>query len=187
MPLGANSCWRGVWRSGVCSLFRSATGGNGKCNWHSNMKSTDLRFDRNLKQRGMLDSTLVVWINEFGRMLWSQNTTARDHNPKGFTSWLAAPGVRMVTSTAARTMGRLSSRQLAKLHRRYSSDHSPSARFGCQGDGSRNQRAAGMIGGSLCRSDSHDSELSRGWLNSELRLTLWQCPNSVGEGRIDCE
>jgi len=49
---------------------------------------------RDLKQRGLLDSTLVVWTSEFGRTPWSQNTTGRDHNPRGFTSWLAGGGVR---------------------------------------------------------------------------------------------
>lgn len=49
---------------------------------------------RDLKQRGMLDETLVVWTSEFGRSPWSQNTTGRDHNPRGFTSWLAGGGVQ---------------------------------------------------------------------------------------------
>ncbi len=49
---------------------------------------------RDLKQRGMLDDTLVVWTSEFGRTPWSQNTTGRDHNPKGYTSWLAGGGVQ---------------------------------------------------------------------------------------------
>jgi uncharacterized protein (DUF1501 family) len=42
----------------------------------------------------MLDQTLVVWTSEFGRTPWSQNTTGRDHNPKGYTSWLAGGGIR---------------------------------------------------------------------------------------------
>jgi hypothetical protein len=49
---------------------------------------------RDLKQRGMLAETLVVWTSEFGRTPWSQNTTGRDHNPKGFTSWMAGGGIR---------------------------------------------------------------------------------------------
>jgi len=47
-----------------------------------------------LEQRGMLDSTLVVFGSEFGRSPWSQNTTGRDHNPKGYTVWLAGGGVK---------------------------------------------------------------------------------------------
>jgi len=49
---------------------------------------------RDLKQRGLLDETLVVWTSEFGRSPWSQNTTGRDHNPRGYTSWLAGGGVK---------------------------------------------------------------------------------------------
>jgi hypothetical protein len=47
-----------------------------------------------LKQRGLLDSTLVVWASEFGRTPWSQNTVGRDHNPYGFSVWLAGGGVK---------------------------------------------------------------------------------------------
>jgi uncharacterized protein (DUF1501 family) len=42
----------------------------------------------------MLDETLVVWSSEFGRTPWSQNTTGRDHNPKGYTCWLAGGGIK---------------------------------------------------------------------------------------------
>ena len=49
---------------------------------------------KDLKQRGMLDSTLVVWTSEFGRSPWSQNTTGRDHNPRGYTSWMAGGGIK---------------------------------------------------------------------------------------------
>src|SRR2546422_1265793 len=80
-----------------------AGGGNGAWDAHGTMDShaplcrqTDLPIAgllRDLKQRGLLDSTLVVWTSEFGRTPWSQNTTGGDHNPKGFTSWLAGGGV----------------------------------------------------------------------------------------------
>ena len=49
---------------------------------------------KDLKQRGMLDQTLVVWTSEFGRTPWSQNTTGRDHNPKGYTAWMAGGGIK---------------------------------------------------------------------------------------------
>ncbi|HZL36255.1 MAG TPA: DUF1501 domain-containing protein [Tepidisphaeraceae bacterium] len=49
---------------------------------------------RDLKQRGMLDDTLVVWSSEFGRSPWSQNTTGRDHNPRGYSAWLAGGGIK---------------------------------------------------------------------------------------------
>jgi hypothetical protein len=47
-----------------------------------------------LKQRGLLDSTLVIWGGEFGRTPMSEGTTGRDHNPHGFTMWLAGGGVK---------------------------------------------------------------------------------------------
>jgi hypothetical protein len=47
-----------------------------------------------LKARGLLDSTLVVWGGEFGRTPMSEGTTGRDHNPHGFCMWLAGGGVK---------------------------------------------------------------------------------------------
>lgn len=49
---------------------------------------------KDLKGRGMLDSTLVVWGSEFGRTAVSENGKGRDHNPLGFTMWMAGGGVR---------------------------------------------------------------------------------------------
>jgi len=46
-----------------------------------------------LKHRGLLDSTLVVWGSEFGRLPMSQSGNGRDHNPYGFTMWFAGGGV----------------------------------------------------------------------------------------------
>ena len=47
-----------------------------------------------LKSRGLLDSTLVVWGSEFGRLPMSESGTGRDHNPHGFTMWFAGGGVK---------------------------------------------------------------------------------------------
>jgi hypothetical protein len=47
-----------------------------------------------LKRLGMFDDTLVVWGGEFGRTPVSEGGTGRDHNPYGFTVWLAGGGVR---------------------------------------------------------------------------------------------
>ena len=49
---------------------------------------------RDLKRRGLLDETLVWWGAEFGRTPFSQNKNGRDHNPAGFTTWLAGGGVK---------------------------------------------------------------------------------------------
>ena len=47
-----------------------------------------------LKQRGLLEDTLVWWGAEFGRTPFSQNNNGRDHNPRGFTTWLAGGGTK---------------------------------------------------------------------------------------------
>jgi hypothetical protein len=47
-----------------------------------------------LKERGMLDDTLVLWGGEFGRTPTTENADGRDHNPWGFTVWMAGGGVR---------------------------------------------------------------------------------------------
>jgi Protein of unknown function (DUF1501) len=91
---------RGVRFIQVCH----AGGGNGGWDAHGNIethgplcRSTDKPIAgliRDLKQRGMLNETLVVWSSEFGRSPWSQNTTGRDHNPRGYSVWLAGGGVK---------------------------------------------------------------------------------------------
>jgi hypothetical protein len=82
--------------------------GEGNLNWdgHKRIKSDYDRhgpiLDRpaaglliDLKARGMLDDTLVVWTTEFGRMpTFQKGAQGRDHNPKGFTAWLAGAGVK---------------------------------------------------------------------------------------------
>jgi hypothetical protein len=47
-----------------------------------------------LKAKGLLDTTLVVWTSEFGRTPWGQSGNGRDHNPWGYTQWLAGGGVK---------------------------------------------------------------------------------------------
>jgi hypothetical protein len=49
---------------------------------------------QDLKQRGLLDETIVVWSTEFGRMPSSQGGLGRDHNPYCFTTWLAGGGIK---------------------------------------------------------------------------------------------
>ena len=49
---------------------------------------------RDLKSRGLLDETLVIWGGEFGRTPVAENENGRDHNPHGFTMWMAGGGVR---------------------------------------------------------------------------------------------
>ena len=49
---------------------------------------------KDLKQRGLLKHTLVVWSGEFGRTPFAQGTNGRDHNPFGFSLWMAGGGVK---------------------------------------------------------------------------------------------
>ncbi len=49
---------------------------------------------KDLKARGMLDSTLILWGSEFGRTPMAQGSDGRDHNPFGFTMWMAGGGVK---------------------------------------------------------------------------------------------
>ncbi|BBJ00505.1 hypothetical protein FGKAn22_21970 [Ferrigenium kumadai] len=54
-----------------------------------------------LKERGLLDSTLVVWTSEFGRTPWGESGDGRDHNPWGYTQWMAGGGVKAGTTFGA--------------------------------------------------------------------------------------
>jgi hypothetical protein len=47
-----------------------------------------------LKQRGLLEDTLVIWTGEFGRTPFAQGSAGRDHNPQGYSLWLAGGGIR---------------------------------------------------------------------------------------------
>lgn len=57
---------------------------------------------QDLKQRGLLEDTLVVWTTEFGRMpTFQKGASGRDHNPNGFTTWLTGAGVKRAYSYGA--------------------------------------------------------------------------------------
>jgi hypothetical protein len=56
---------------------------------------------QDLKSRGLLDETLVVWAGEFGRTPFAQGVDGRDHNPYGFTIWLAGGGIKAGTMYGA--------------------------------------------------------------------------------------
>ena len=98
-------------------LFNGAyqVGGEGTSNWdgHKVLKDQYTNhgeiFDqptaallRDLQQRGLLEQTLVVWCTEFGRMpTFQAGANGRDHNPAGFTAWLAGAGVQAPLSYGA--------------------------------------------------------------------------------------
>ena len=86
-------------------IFHGSNGGAGAWDAHSNLKSGHERLCRqvdrpiaglleDLKARGLLDETIVVWGTEFGRTPGAQNSNGRDHHPYGFSVWLAGGGVR---------------------------------------------------------------------------------------------
>ena len=96
-------------------LFNGAYASGGKLNWdgHSALKEQyDVHAEildqpaaaliRDLKQRGLLDETLVVWCTEFGRMpFFQKGAKGRDHNPDGFTCWMTGAGVKPGVSHGA--------------------------------------------------------------------------------------
>jgi hypothetical protein len=81
------------------------SGSGSKWDAHANVEGNHARYCResdrpiagllrDLKSRGLLDSTLVIWGGEFGRTPMSESGNGRDHNPWGFTVWLAGGGIK---------------------------------------------------------------------------------------------
>lgn len=89
-------------------LFNGAYASGGDLNWdgHSKLKEQyDVHAEildqptaamiKDMKSRGLLDDTLVVWCTEFGRMpFFQKGAKGRDHNPDGFTCWMTGAGVK---------------------------------------------------------------------------------------------
>ncbi len=91
-------------------LFNGAyqTGGEGVSNWDGHkflheqygkhgpvLDQPTAALIKDLKQRGLLENTLVIWCTEFGRMpTFQKGASGRDHNPSGFTAWMAGAGVK---------------------------------------------------------------------------------------------
>src|SRR5690606_19098253 len=62
-----------------------------------NAKATDkpiAALIKDLKSRGLLERTLVIWAGEFGRTPMAQGSDGRDHNPFGYTIWMAGGGTK---------------------------------------------------------------------------------------------
>jgi hypothetical protein len=86
-------------------IFHGSNGGAGEWDAHIGLKANHEKLcgqvDRpiggllkDLKRRGLLDETLVVWASEFGRTPGSQHADGRDHHPYGFTVWMAGGGLK---------------------------------------------------------------------------------------------
>lgn len=93
-------------------LFNGSYASGGRLNWDGHQKLRE-QYDihgeildqpaaalfKDLKQRGLLEDTLVVWCTEFGRMpMFQKGAQGRDHNPQGFTAWLGGAGVKQGVS-----------------------------------------------------------------------------------------
>lgn len=98
---------RGVRFIELSTLGYNVGGGNASNPWdhHSALKEGHAKMAnqidqpiaaliKDLKSRGLLDSTLLVWAGEFGRTPFAQGANGRDHNPYGFTVWMAGGGVK---------------------------------------------------------------------------------------------
>ncbi|MBA3312425.1 MAG: DUF1501 domain-containing protein [Planctomycetota bacterium] len=86
-------------------IFHGSNGGAGAWDGHSNLQTGHASLCRqtdqpiagllkDLKRRGLLDETLVVWGTEFGRTPGAQNSNGRDHHPFGFSVWMAGGGIK---------------------------------------------------------------------------------------------
>ena len=86
-------------------IFHGSNGGAGAWDAHGGLRAGHsalcAQVDRpiaallkDLKRRGLLDETLVVWCTEFGRTPGAQGSDGRDHHPYGFTVWLAGGGIK---------------------------------------------------------------------------------------------
>jgi hypothetical protein len=89
-------------------LFNGAYASGGALNWDGHQALRE-QYDvhgpimdqpvaaliQDLRQRGLLEETLVVWCTEFGRMpMFQKGAKGRDHNPQGFTAWMTGAGVK---------------------------------------------------------------------------------------------
>jgi hypothetical protein len=86
-------------------VYHGGVGGAGGWDAHSNLVANHAAncaqvdqpiagLIRDLKQRGMLDETLVVWATEFGRSPGAEGANGRDHHPFGFSVWMAGGGIK---------------------------------------------------------------------------------------------
>ena len=86
-------------------VYHGSNGGAGSWDAHKGLKNSHSKLCRqvdqpigalltDLKQRGLLEETIVVWATEFGRTPGSQHSDGRDHHPYGFSVWMSGGGIR---------------------------------------------------------------------------------------------
>ena len=104
-PRDDSACWLAAWSSAECDLSKFIVARGSKWDSHADIEGNHAKTCRamdqpvagllmDLKRRGLLGETLVVWGGEFGRTPMSEKGNGRDHNPYGFTMWMAGGGVR---------------------------------------------------------------------------------------------
>ncbi len=115
----------------VVQLFNGAYASGGELNWDGHNKLKE-QYDKHaaimdqpaaalitdLRQRGLLEDTLVVWCTEFGRMpMFQKGAQGRDHNPDGFTCFLTGAGVRRgVSHGVTDELGRRAVQDVLSIH-----------------------------------------------------------------------
>ena len=122
LPVGAAACR-------ARRALRAALHGRGpRWDAHTDVEDNHAKYCResdrpiagllkDLKRRGLLDSTLVIWGGEFGRTPMSESGNGRDHNPFGFTMWMAGGGVKPgLTYGATDEIGLYAVEDRAHLH-----------------------------------------------------------------------
>ncbi len=86
-------------------VYHGSNGGAGQWDSHAGLKDNHSKLCqqtdqpiaallKDLKQRGLLDETLIVWATEFGRTPGAQSSNGRDHHPYGFSVWMAGGGIK---------------------------------------------------------------------------------------------
>ena len=114
----ASACWPAAWSSAACASSSSISGTNIGEDWddaHNDLQTSHTKMCKktdqpitalltDLKARGMLDSTLVVWNSEFGRTPLAEGTKGRDHHPYVFSMWMAGAGIKAGRCSARATI-----------------------------------------------------------------------------------
>ena len=101
------ACWPAAWPSATSASSRSSTAaGTSTATWPATCRNQCQDVDQacyalitDLKQRGLLDDTLVIWGGEFGRTIYCQgkltrDNYGRDHHPSCFPIWMAGGGIK---------------------------------------------------------------------------------------------
>ena len=93
--------------------------------WPAGMAQAIAALIKDLKQRGLLDDTIVLWTTEFGRMPCAQSGKGRDHNPFVFTNWLCGGGIKRRRRLTGSAISGATNRSIASTPRRSTTSTPP--------------------------------------------------------------